>query len=160
MISFDGSCRVDDIHHSGWRDKQANCGEIVAGEGNAMKNGIRARKADRIIVALLEHGTIEKAAAALGVSDVTIWRWLKKPEFQEAYRKARGEAFSRSVARLQHPSGAAVSTLLKVMVNKDAPAASRVRAADCVLDHAANAFELEDLDVRLQRLEQIEAKKQ
>jgi hypothetical protein len=43
--------------------------------------------------------------------------------------------------------------------SKDEPAASRVRAAACVLDHAADAFELEDLDVRIERLEQIGAKK-
>ena len=61
-----------------------------------MKSDIHAGKADKIIIALLEHGTIEKAAVALGVCDVTVWRWLKKPEFQEAYRQARREAFSRS----------------------------------------------------------------
>ena len=119
-----------------------------------MKSGARAGKAEKIILALLEHGTIEKAAAALSVSDVTVWRWLQKPEFQEGYRRARREAFSRSVARLQHASSAAVSTLLRVMVDKDAPAGSRVRAADCVLDHAKSAIETEDIEVRLERLEQ------
>ena len=121
-----------------------------------MKGGVRGRKADQMIVALLEHSSLEKAAAALGVTDVTLWRWLQKPEFQEAYRQARREAFSRSVARLQQAAGAAVSTLLKVMVDKDAPAASRVRAAHSVLDLAAKALELEDIEVRLQRLEQVE----
>ena len=118
-----------------------------------MKSGASSSKGDQIILALLEHGTIEKAAASLGVSDVTVWRWLKKPDSQEAYRKARRDAFSRSIARLQHASGSAVSVLLRVMVDKDAPAASRVRAADSVLDRAANAIELEDLEVRVQRLE-------
>jgi len=119
-----------------------------------MKSAERSRRVDQIIVALLEHSSLEKAAAALGIADVTIWRWMKKPEFQEAYRKARHQAFSRSIARLQHASDAAVATLLRVMVDKDASASSRVRAADCVLHHAANAFELEDLDVRLRRLEE------
>jgi Homeodomain-like domain len=66
-----------------------------------MKSGASSSKGDQIILALLEHGTIEKAAASLGVSDVTVWRWLKKPDSQEAYRKARRDAFSRSIARLQ-----------------------------------------------------------
>ncbi len=35
-----------------------------------MKSGARAGKAEKIILALLEHGTIEKAAAALSVSDI------------------------------------------------------------------------------------------
>ena len=42
------------------------------------------------------------------------------------------------------------------MVDKDAPAASRVRAAHSVLDLAAKALELEDIEVRLHRLEQVE----
>ena len=54
-------------------------------------------------------------AAALGISTVTLWRATKKPEFAEAYRKARRDAFSQSVARLQHASNAAVGTLLRVM---------------------------------------------
>jgi hypothetical protein len=114
----------------------------------------RSRKLDRIILALLEHGTLHKAAAALGMSDVTVWRWTQKPAFQEAYRKARREALSRSSGRLQHGSGAAVSTILKVMVDPNAPAAVRVRAAACVLEHAQKTFELEELEVRLKRLEQ------
>jgi hypothetical protein len=76
------------------------------------------------------------------------------PEFQAAYRQARREAFSQSIARLQQASSAAVSTLLKVMVDPNTPASSRVRAADCVLGHAAKAIEIEDLEVRVTQLEQ------
>jgi hypothetical protein len=61
-------------------------------------------------------------------------------------------------ARLQHASGAAVSTLLKVMVDQEAPATSRTRAADSVLRHAANAAELEELESRIQSLEQLAQK--
>ena len=45
---------------------------------------------------------------------------------------------------------------MKIMVDTNAPAGSRVRAADCVLEHAQSALELEDIQVRLARLEQIE----
>ena len=57
------------------------------------------------------------------------------------------------MARLQQASGAAVSTLLKVMVDQTTPPASRVRAADCVLDHANKAMELEDIESRVSELE-------
>ncbi len=78
---------------------------------------------------------------------------LRVLDFQIAYREARRDAFSQSVARLQQASGAAVSTLLKVMVDPNAPASSRVRAADCVLGHAAKAIEIEDIEVRVTELE-------
>src|SRR5579864_6940649 len=116
-------------------------------------NPMRSKRQDQFIVALLEHPTLDKAAAALGVSDVTLWRTLKKPEFAEAFRKARREAFSQSIARLQHASNAAVGTLLRVMTDREAPAASRVRAADVVLQTALRGMEIEDLEVRLDRLE-------
>ncbi len=40
------------------------------------------------------------------------------------------------------------------MVDADAPPPSRVRAADCVLDHATKAIELEDIESRVTELEQ------
>ena len=113
----------------------------------------RIGRQDQFIVALLEHPTLEKAATSLGVSEVTLWRSLKKPEFAEAYRQARREAFSQSVARLQHASNAAVGTLLRVMTDREAPAASRVRAADVVLQTALRGMEIEDIEVRVAELE-------
>jgi hypothetical protein len=61
--------------------------------------------------------------------------------------------FSQSLARLQQASSAAVSTLLKVMVDAGAPASARVRAAATVLDHTAKAIEIEDLEERLTAVE-------
>ena len=107
---------------------------------------------ERMILALLEHPTHEKAAAALGISTVTLWRAMKT-EFAEAYRKARRESFSQSVARLQHASNAAVGTLLRVMTDREAPAASRVRAADVVLQAAFRGMEMEDIEARVSELE-------
>ena len=115
----------------------------------------RTHRQDKMIVALLEHPTLEKASAAIGMSDVTLWRWMRKPDFQKAYRNARREAFSRAVARLQHTSDAAVATLLRIMTDREAPAASRVRAADCVLQTAMRGIEIEDLASRLERLAQL-----
>ena len=116
----------------------------------------RAHRMDRLIVALLENSTLEKAAASLQISTATLWRWTQQEEFQAAFLKARRQAFSKSVSRLQHASGAAVSTLLTVMADRTAPHASRVRAADSVLDRGMKAIELEDLEARLQRLERAE----
>ena len=56
-------------------------------------------------------------------------------------------------ARLQQASSAAVSALLKVIVDPASPASARVRAADCILDHAKEAIELEDIEARVAELE-------
>ncbi len=111
------------------------------------------RKQEEAIAALLSQRNIEEAARTSGIAARTLLRWMQMSEFQTAYRAARRDAFAQSIGRLQHASSAAVSTLLKVMVDSNSPAASRVRAADCVLGHAAKAIEIEDLEVRVSELE-------
>ena len=78
---------------------------------------------------------------------------MKEPEFEVSYRRARRAAFGQCISRLQQASTAAVSTLLRIMVDPNAPPSTRVRAADSVLDHAAKSIELEDLETRLSELE-------
>ena len=111
------------------------------------------RKQEKAIAALLTHRSLEDAARATGIATKTLLRWLKNREFDEAYRQVRRAAFTQSLARLQQASGAAVSTLLKIMVDPTAPASTRVRAADSVLDHGARAMEIEDIEVRVAELE-------
>ena len=45
-----------------------------------------------------------------------------------------------------------------IMVNPDAPAPSRIRASQYVLELALKGFELEDLEARIARLEKRETK--
>jgi hypothetical protein len=109
----------------------------------------------RAIAALLKHGHKEKAAEDAGVHPATLWRWQRDPKFQQALREGRREAFSQCVGRLQQASTTAVETLLGIMTDQDAPAGSRVRAAQCVVELSQKSFELEDLEVRISDLEQI-----
>jgi len=95
-----------------------------------------------------------KAAIALGISEATLLRRLT-PAFQDLLRQARRDAFSRAVARLQQASSAAVTTLLRIMCDGKSPASSQVRAALSVMELAFRATELEDIQVRIQRLEAL-----
>jgi hypothetical protein len=101
----------------------------------------------------LSQPNVDEAARVVGVDPKTLLRWLKLPEFQAAYRQARREAFSQSIARLQKGCAAAATTLLKIMVDPNAPASTRVRAAECVMNHATKAIEIEDIEVRVSELE-------
>ena len=108
-----------------------------------------SRKMEAAVAALLTHRNHEEAARAVGIGTATLLRWQKEPEFEQAYRAAHGQ----SVARLQQATSAAVSTLLKVMVDASTPASTKVRAADSVLNHSAKAIEIEDIEARLSELE-------
>jgi hypothetical protein len=111
-------------------------------------------KKEAAIEALLTRRNLEEAARAAGIGKQTLLRWLKMPEFQAAYLEARRTAVSQTNGRLQHASGVAASTLLKIMVDGNEPASARVRAADSVLDRANQAIDREDVQVRLAALEQ------
>lgn len=78
---------------------------------------------------------------------------MQLPEFQTAYRKARRDAYSQTMARLHQGAQAAASLLLKMVADGSVPAAIRVRAADLVLDKTAKAIEVEDIEVRVSELE-------
>ena len=112
-----------------------------------------SRKMEEAVAALLTQRNHEEAARAVGIGTATLLRWQKQPEFQQAYRAARRAAHAQSIARLQQSTSAAVSTLLKVMVDANTPAATKIRAADSVLNHSAKAIEIEDVDVRVSELE-------
>jgi hypothetical protein len=119
-------------------------------KGHGTKFG---RKQEEAIAALLSQRNLEDAARSIGLGTSTLLRWMKIPEFEAAYREARRAAFGQSIARLQQASSAAVSTLLKVMIDPNSPASSRVRAADSVLDHTLKAIEIEDVEARVAALE-------
>ena len=119
-----------------------------------------SRQRDEAIIALLTHRNIEEAARAVGHSPNTLRRWLKQPEFDAAYREAKREMFSQSLARLQNASPAAVSTIIKLTLDASTPAATKLRAAESILDRAAKAMETEDIPARLTAVEQaVEATK-
>jgi hypothetical protein len=112
-----------------------------------------SRKMEEAVTALLTHRNHEEAARTVGIGTATLLRWQKEPEFQEAYRAARRAVHGQSIARLQQATSAAVSTLLKVMVDASTPASTKIRAADSVLNHSAKAIEIEDIEVRVSELE-------
>ena len=111
------------------------------------------RKKEEAIVALLTTRTTEEAARAVKVTAKTLLRWMKEPEFDAAFLAAKRAAFGQSIGRLHYLSSGAVSTLGKVMLEPATPPATRVRAADSILDHTIKAIEIEGLEVRLTELE-------
>jgi hypothetical protein len=120
----------------------------------------KSRQREQLILALLQQPSLERAASTIGVSPVTAWRISKTPEFQQEYRQARRESMEQSARRLQQGCAAAALTLIKIMMDTNNPAASRLRAADSIISHSKSLMELEDIDVRLQRVEEIAARQE
>ena len=110
-------------------------------------------KKELAIAALLSQRSIEDAARVVGIGSKTLLQWLQVPEFQVAYHAARRQAVAQATARLQHASGAAVSLLLTVLLDGNAPTSSRVRAAHTVFEMSYRGVELDDVEARLAELE-------
>jgi hypothetical protein len=112
------------------------------------------RKKEAAIAALLTARNTEEAARSIGIGPATLRRWQKDPTFAAAYREELRLSYKQSIGRMHQASSAAVSTLLKVMVDPATPASTKVRAADSVLSHTAKAIEIEDIDARVAALEE------
>lgn len=118
-------------------------------------DGKRTRKREKAVCGLLQQPTIAQAAGYAGISEGTLYRWLREdPEFQTAYREARREVVRQSTARLQQACGQAVQTLMDVQADPESSGSAKVTAARAVLELAYKAVEIEDLDERLRRLEE------
>jgi hypothetical protein len=110
-------------------------------------------KKEAAIIALLTQRSIEEAARVANVGVRTLYRWLTDAEFDAAFRAARRSAFGQTTARLQQGSSAAATILMKLMLDANTPASTRVRAAEIIVSHAGKAIEIEDIEARVAALE-------
>jgi transposase-like protein len=125
-------------------------------KGHGTKFG---RKKEVAVAALLSHRNIEEAAKAVGIAPNTLLNWMKDREFAAAYRKARAAVVSQAIARLQQTTGAAVTTLQKLMVDSNTPAAIKGQVAKGILALAIKGVEVEDFEARLTDLERAAEEK-
>jgi AcrR family transcriptional regulator len=110
-------------------------------------------KRDTALAALLAEPTVEAAAAKVGVSTSSLYRWLARKDFRRQYREARRQVLEAAVGRLQQAASDAVETLVGHL---DACKANdSIRAADLILNHAMRGAELLDLAERVEELEAI-----
>src|SRR5262245_22492626 len=98
------------------------------------------RRWERAVAALLTEPTVEAAAAAVGVSPATLYRWLGDPAFASLYRASRRRALEAAVGQLQRASGQAVQALVDALSSRKV--GDRIRAAALILDRAAAGVEL------------------
>jgi hypothetical protein len=101
------------------------------------------RKMEQAIAALLTCRNDEEAARMAGIGVNTLRRWKKNPEFAAEFLIAKKIAYDKSISRLTAASDAAVSTVLRIMVDENAPASVRVNAAGIVLDRGRQAIDTE-----------------
>lgn len=98
---------------------------------------------ERAVRALLEQPTMERAAAAAGVSEAQLDAWLGQTSFWNAYRRGREDLVDRASRMAQSYSPAAVQTMARIMVDEKAAAANRIAAAQAILRIAREGIDVE-----------------
>jgi hypothetical protein len=120
--------------------------EIIAADLNPRQS--------KAIAALLQEPTIVKAAAASGIPQTTIYRWLHEPAFHRAYMHARWKTVQQSIAHVQRLTTDATLVLQSVMNDTSLPAYTRVAAANSIINNGLRGVELEDHDERLTQIQE------
>src|SRR5262245_38175618 len=111
------------------------------------------RKWERVIDALLLESTQADAAKAAGISESTLRRSLKNPEFQAAYLAAKKTAHADALDLLRTSLGGAVRTLRQELSAEKS--SDRIRAALGLLDHAFKATTAAEHEAKIRELEAI-----
>jgi transposase len=113
------------------------------------------KTADKLLVALMGSRTHEEAAKKAGVSVRTLYGYLAKLEFQEAYKLARDDALRGVTSDLRGHMIEEVDVVASIMNNSSANAYVRLTAARTVIDYSLRYTETTEI---LDRLAAIEAR--
>lgn len=97
--------------------------------------------------------TNDEAAKIAGLSLTQFYNRIRQPAFKEKLREARTRLIDGATAALQARMGEAVDTMAAVMRDAEAPAQTRLNAAEAVLRNSLKLSERGDIIDRLEALE-------
>ena len=102
-----------------------------------MSKRAQAISNEEIIAALLSAGSVKAAATAAGIPVRTLYDRMNNAEFQTLYRSARAEVLRAAVHNLNSHTQEAINTIAEVMNDPDINPATRLQAAQTILNTAS-----------------------
>lgn len=111
-------------------------------------------KQELAALALAQGKTQVQAAASISAGVRTVRRWCQEAEFKEAIRTAQRESYDTAIARLVAVSASAAAILASIAADTEASAAARIAACKVILDGAYRGYAQQDLERRIEQLEQ------
>lgn len=124
-----------------------------------MAGGPKINKKELAITALLTANSVEQAAEMVGISDSSIYRWMKDRDFQKEYREARQACIVQAVSRLASLNMKAVNTIETLLDDELVPPHTKLLAAKTVLELSFKGMETLDLVLRIEELEGLSFEK-
>ncbi|MBH0228838.1 hypothetical protein [Halobacillus yeomjeoni] len=111
------------------------------------------KKQELAVLAILTEPNMEKAAEKAGIAISTLYRWQQLDSFKERLRLMRHEIISQATTKLRQGMNVAVITLIELAQNTDTQVATRASASRTLLEFGFKAYELENLQERIEELE-------
>ena len=96
---------------------------------------------EEIIAALLQHGTIKEAAAAVGASSRAIYDRMQKKSFRAEYKAAKADIVRKAVINLNGKIAEAITAISDIMNDPGTNPAVRLQAAQTILNNAGKFTE-------------------
>jgi hypothetical protein len=111
----------------------------------------KIKNQEKALTALILTNTVREAAKDCGLSETTMFRYLKDPDFLAEFRERSKALYNASTARIAHATERAVYVLRR---NLDCKQPSvETRSAQILLDSATKRIETEEILRRLEVLE-------
>lgn len=96
----------------------------------------KATSDEQIIAAMLTHGTIKESAAAAGISERALYDRMNKGDFQALYKAAKADIIRAALFSINGNLQAAINTISEIMTNTENNPATRLQAAQTILNTA------------------------
>lgn len=104
--------------------------------------GNKAVSAEEIVAALLESGTIEKAAQKVGISVRTLYeRMHEDSDLITLWAETRTDVLRATVTNINQRLAQAVDTIGKILEDENNAPGLRLQAAQIILNHAGKIAE-------------------
>ena len=96
---------------------------------------------EEIIAAILQHGTIREAAQAAGIAPRTIYDRMESRDFRSLYMAAKNDIIRKAVFTINEKLSEAINTVAEIMTNSEVNPATRLQAAQTIINNAGKFSE-------------------
>ena len=108
----------------------------------------------RFISELLQHGTVQAAIDATGISSSTAYKWMKDPEFRGELDKRKADLLDSVSIAMQSGFTLAVEELNRIIRDPGTAPQVKINAVDCLFRNARPIIEEVDILKRLTAIEE------
>lgn len=110
---------------------------------------------ERFLLALLDSQSTGEAIKRANISKTSAYKWLNDPTFKTEYKRMRREIMKQVTGRLQLLALKATTKLEEVLDDPNATNYAVIQASQLILEKAYKGLELEDLEERIEALENM-----